>query len=1053
MGQTAVDNVVKLDSRKFLSAINDSAQAKVAYFEDRIREMGKAAGKEWRLAALRSSELYFEDVAGGQYYIAEHSKDGRKVTIGNIRAIQIMEEEKAGIFNDSCVKLIDAIEENDQQNMHAAFSRMKSQRFSGRAIPYSGYVRCQDRVLRRINVASGNSFGEDIRGKLVSAIVEGLRDNVVVENGQVISGVFNDGEEIKLPVTKWASRKLVARRMQEAAKDAFWSQGFQKRVRHIAGLVAESKIEEAVKALSPFLDEMEEFTLLTRAQTQSLIENALAANAIFNQQLCNDTATLFHRTNLKLNKSKIVEEWRSIARKAEHPILAENVQILSESANFEAAYDKFLTLIFEAISNREVAAEALATTLEVLRNKTPKIRESHDLSSKLENLIARLKQTDFDDAAIYEAEDLIATIQEELAATETLGSFDQIPGSGQGAGGAVDTAADPLAGAGGAGGGGTPPIVINSPLIQIGGTSGAAGGGAEEPPMPPPDMGMEDPAADPTADPNAAAGGAPAPGAPGAGGQDDELAALLGGGGLGENRRRGKAVSESRPNHYEMKPDSEDDSAGGEAEDEEEVVESTDPYAIKPNEFKLAENSLLSNYGAPVITDDGELRRIVNIMHRLAEEHQLTGNRLQENVEAMAKAGMKAVGLRIPNGRMNKAVEQIVSLFESERPFPGAAKPFGGKGGKDKAGSKGKPFGGKSKGKDKPSKSGKPWENDDEGVAEDQYHPPRIPARGYGKTSFNRHDKKKGGSGNNVKKESISWGDQQADAMLGEYAGVRFIFDHGGERTDLTPVILSEDGAVEIPIPEHLYNSAFAAANMIDDEQADSAPFLEWLDSSIEQIRPISEDEDRALEEAMARITTGPDGTINVEVTDDVGVGEAGEGGMGGETGMDDGMGGEEGMEGQMGDLEPEEGLGGEEMGGEEMGGGAGDGMEPVDSLDVGNGAGAAEAGGEDAMPDYEQDQGMETGAPAAPQAGPPQAGPPQAGPTKPAKPKQGGMPFEDKDITDPQSSKYTQFVKDNPRSQPEHKPTGDADDELEDIGPELKKDDGSGTNPPTAKK
>jgi hypothetical protein len=172
--------------------------------------------------------------------------------------------------------------------------------------------------------------------------------------------------------------------------------------------------------------------------------------------------------------------------------------------------------------------------------------------------------------------------------------------------------------------------------------------------------------------------------------------------------------------------------------------------------------------------------------------------------------------------------------------------------------------------------------------------------------------------------------------------------------------------------------------------------------------------------------------------------------GMGGEEGMDDGMGGEEGMDGQMGDLEPEEGLGdemgGEEMGGEEMGG-AGDGMEPVDSLDV-NGAGGAadaEAGGEDAMPDYEQDQDMGTGAPPA--------GPPQAGPPKPTKPKQGGMPFEDKDITDPQSSKYTQFVKDNPRSQPEHKMTGDTDDELEDIGPELKKDDGSGTNPPTAKK
>jgi hypothetical protein len=102
-----------------------------------------------------------------------------------------------------------------------------------------------------------------------------------------------------------------------------------------------------------------------------------------------------HRTNLKSTASKIVEEWRNIAKKAEHPVLAENVHILESSKNFEAACDKFLTLIFEAISNREVAAEALATTLNVLRDKTPKIKESHELSSKLNGLISRLKSPDF----------------------------------------------------------------------------------------------------------------------------------------------------------------------------------------------------------------------------------------------------------------------------------------------------------------------------------------------------------------------------------------------------------------------------------------------------------------------------------------------------------------------------------------------------------------------------------------------------------------------------------------------------------------------------------
>jgi hypothetical protein len=80
-------------------------------------------------------------------------------------------------------------------------------------------------------------------------------------------------------VTKWAARKLVARRMRDAAQNAYWSEGFQTRIYGLAKLVNEGKIEEAVKSISTFLDEMEEFTLLTRAQTQTLVENTLAAKA------------------------------------------------------------------------------------------------------------------------------------------------------------------------------------------------------------------------------------------------------------------------------------------------------------------------------------------------------------------------------------------------------------------------------------------------------------------------------------------------------------------------------------------------------------------------------------------------------------------------------------------------------------------------------------------------------------------------------------------------------------------------------------------------------
>jgi len=154
---------------------------------------------------------------------------------------------------------------------------------SGRSVPYSGFVRCRDNITRRVNVSSSDSLSEDTRDRLIAAIVEGLRDQVIVENGRVVSASFSNGDPVKLPVTKWAARKLVAKKMRAAADGAYWSEGFQTRIKHIAQLVLEGDIERAVKVVSPFLNEMEEFTLLSRSQTQTLVENSLAANAIFNQ--------------------------------------------------------------------------------------------------------------------------------------------------------------------------------------------------------------------------------------------------------------------------------------------------------------------------------------------------------------------------------------------------------------------------------------------------------------------------------------------------------------------------------------------------------------------------------------------------------------------------------------------------------------------------------------------------------------------------------------------------------------------------------------------------
>ena len=96
------------------------------------------------------------------------------------------------------------------------------------------------------------------------------------------------------------------------------------------------------------------------------------------------------------------------------------------------------------------------------------------MSSKLNELISRLKDPEFDDSAIYEAEDLIATVQEELAMNENLSDFDAMPGDELGG----DELGDELGGEG-LGGSESPVININAPLISIG-SSNVSGGDGED---------------------------------------------------------------------------------------------------------------------------------------------------------------------------------------------------------------------------------------------------------------------------------------------------------------------------------------------------------------------------------------------------------------------------------------------------------------------------------------------------------------------------------------------------------------------------------------------
>jgi len=206
-------HAARIDSRKFLATINNSAQSRVAFFESRVKEMGRQTGRKWQLVSLNEGDLYFEDVDNNKYFVAEHTADHGKTDITNIRPVEIVEEQKAPVFQEACLKLVSAIEENDQRAMAAMFNTMKKHRFSSRVVPFSGVVRCRDGIARHISVM-GDNIDEDVKSKLVAAIVESLQDRIIVENGEVTAASFNDGVQFRLPVTKWASRKLIARKMR-----------------------------------------------------------------------------------------------------------------------------------------------------------------------------------------------------------------------------------------------------------------------------------------------------------------------------------------------------------------------------------------------------------------------------------------------------------------------------------------------------------------------------------------------------------------------------------------------------------------------------------------------------------------------------------------------------------------------------------------------------------------------------------------------------------------------------------------------------------------------
>jgi hypothetical protein len=914
---------VKIDSRKFLSIINDSAQSKIAFFEDRVKEIGKSLSKDYRLAALQPSDLVFEDVNSNEYFIANHSKNNGRIEISNIRPVEIYDNEKKQLYFESCLKLVNAIEENDQKEMGNAFSRMKAQRFSSRIIPEHGYVVGRDGISRKVNVVEGATIAAKVKRQIVEAVVDSLRDKVVVENNTVVSAYFNDGEPVNLPVTKWAGRKLIAKNMRETAKDAYLSPGFQNRIAKIAKQITEGKVAGAVSFIKPFLLENEEFTLLTKKELHKLVESTLATKAVFNQQLCEDVATLVYRTNLKVNRDTILNEWMRIGKFCEHPTLIENVHKLEESRKFEASYDCFLQMLFEAISNREVAAEALATTLDSLKTRTPRISESNDLSSKLASLVSRLRSKNVDDNAINEAEDLIATIQEELSAQDTLQDYDSMPGAqeAQEAQGAQEPAAPPAPQA--------PVITINSPLISIGGQPvGQAGGDQDLAGLGLDDMGAEaaipdlgaapaagaPPATDdfemPPASPQAAPAAQPAQ-APAQAGQAPARPGMPRSQprqpGLPESRNRfGSALNESRPVHPEMqatgkrKPKRGGDHPEQLAEDryfyaDDVSIEGLNAYGNQTiPEDRVA---LVSNYmkgikegseahrlvkacrKAGVMVSESDIGSAIEQVHDY--DHSTESDSKNADHDVMAEIDAIHHEIDSMHDRIDSieddsdevdsevgGLEDDESMMDSEvGGFEDEESMIDSEESEDEESTIDSEI---EELEDEESTIDSEIEeleddNDDElpepeeGMAESQFKFPTAKKK-RGMKSYAPRDNKRGP----VAEGAIKWLKKQSDAVLGEARGVKFILDHGNHDPDFLPALLSEDGEIQIPMPKQLHEDAYALA----DRNQVSHRLHQYILRNVTVLRPISESEDTEINQTVAEIQRNADGGLSINVTD-----------------------------------------------------------------------------------------------------------------------------------------------------------------------------------------
>jgi hypothetical protein len=147
----------------------------------------------------------------------------------------------------------------------------------------------------------------------------------------------------------------------------------------------------------------------------------------------------------------------------------------------------------------------------------------------------------------------------------------------------------------------------------------------------------------------------------------------------------------------------------------------------------------------------------------------------------------------------------------------------------------------------------------EEGMAESQFKFPTAKKK-RGLKSYAPRDHKRG----SVAEGAIKWLTKQDDAILGEARGVRFILDHGNRHPSFPPALLSEDGQIQIPMPQQLHEDAFKVA----DENQVSHRLHQYILRNVTVLRPISESEEEEITQTVAEIQRGAEGGVSIKLLD-----------------------------------------------------------------------------------------------------------------------------------------------------------------------------------------